>query len=53
MLEVRMLAVGIESREQLEALRKYGCDLGQGHLFSAPVTEEKAQQLLQNGRWSI
>ncbi len=53
MLEVRMLAEGIESREQLEALLKYGCDLGQGHLFSAPVTEEKAQVLLQNGRWSI
>jgi diguanylate cyclase (GGDEF)-like protein/PAS domain S-box-containing protein len=53
MLEVRMLAVGIESREQLEALRKYGCDLGQGHLFSTPVTNEKTQQLLQNGRWSL
>ena len=53
MLEVRMLAEGIESREQLEALLKYGCDLGQGHLFSAPVTGEKAQVLLQNGRWSI
>ncbi len=53
MLEVHMLAEGIESREQLEALLKYGCDLGQGHLFSAPVTGEKAQVLLQNGRWSI
>ena len=53
MLEVHMLAVGIESREQLEALRKYGCDLGQGHLFSPPVAMEKAQQLLQNGRWSL
>jgi Amt family ammonium transporter len=53
MLEVRMLAVGIESREQLDALLKYGCDLGQGHLLSPPVTNEKAQALLQNGRWSI
>jgi diguanylate cyclase (GGDEF)-like protein/PAS domain S-box-containing protein len=53
MLEVHMLAVGIENTEQLEALRKYGCDLGQGHLFSTPVAKEKAQLLLQDGRWSI
>jgi EAL domain-containing protein (putative c-di-GMP-specific phosphodiesterase class I) len=53
MLEVRMLAEGIETREQLDALLKYGCDLGQGHLFSAPVTREKAQVLLRNGSWSI
>ena len=36
-LEVRMLAEGIERKEQLEALLKFGCDLGQGNLFSAPV----------------
>ena len=53
MLEVRMLAEGIESREQLDALLKLGCDLGQGHLFSAPVSAEKAQALLENGRWRI
>jgi EAL domain-containing protein (putative c-di-GMP-specific phosphodiesterase class I) len=53
MLEVRMLAEGIESREQLDALLKLGCDLGQGHLFSAPVSADKAQALLENGRWRI
>jgi diguanylate cyclase (GGDEF)-like protein/PAS domain S-box-containing protein len=53
MLDVRMLAEGIESREQLEALLKLGCDLGQGHLFSAPVPAEEAQSLLENGRWRI
>jgi diguanylate cyclase (GGDEF)-like protein/PAS domain S-box-containing protein len=53
MLDVRMLAEGIESREQLDALLKLGCDLGQGHLFSAPVSAEKAQSLLENGRWRI
>jgi diguanylate cyclase (GGDEF)-like protein len=53
MLEVRMLAEGIERREQLEALLKYGCDLGQGHLFSSPVAQEKAEVLLQSGRWSL
>jgi diguanylate cyclase (GGDEF)-like protein/PAS domain S-box-containing protein len=53
MLDVRMLAEGIERREQLDALLKFGCDLGQGHLFSAPVSQEKAKALLENGRWGI
>jgi two-component system CheB/CheR fusion protein len=48
-----MLAEGIERREQLEALRKYGCDLGQGHLFSPPVSPDKALALLESGSWSI
>jgi diguanylate cyclase (GGDEF)-like protein len=53
MLDVRMLAEGIERREQLDALLKFGCDLGQGHLFSAPVSQEKARALLEKGRWRI
>lgn len=53
MLEVRMLAEGIERREQLDALLKFGCDLGQGHFFSPPVSQEKAQTLLQDGHWRI
>ena len=53
MLDVRMLAEGIERKDQLDALLKFGCDLGQGHLFSAPVPQEKAQALLETGRWRI
>jgi Amt family ammonium transporter len=53
MLQVRILAEGIERKEQLEALLAYGCDLGQGHLFSPPVTTEKAQVLLQDSSWHI
>ena len=52
-LDVRMLAEGIERKEQLDALLAYGCDLGQGHLLSPPVSSEKAQLLLENGRWHI
>lgn len=51
LLQVRMLAEGIETEEQLEALRKYGCELVQGHLFSPAVSWEAAQTLLENGRW--
>jgi EAL domain-containing protein (putative c-di-GMP-specific phosphodiesterase class I) len=53
MLEVRMLAEGIERKEQLDALLKLGCDLGQGHLFSPPVSQENTQALLENGSWRI
>jgi diguanylate cyclase (GGDEF)-like protein/PAS domain S-box-containing protein len=52
-LDVRMLAEGIERREQLDALLAYGCDLGQGHLLSPPVSEDKAQTLLQSGYWRL
>jgi diguanylate cyclase (GGDEF)-like protein/PAS domain S-box-containing protein len=51
LLQVRILAEGIETKEQLQALRKYGCDLVQGHLFSPAVTRESAQVLLENGYW--
>jgi EAL domain-containing protein (putative c-di-GMP-specific phosphodiesterase class I) len=53
MLEVRMLAEGIERKEQLDALLKSGCDLGQGHFLSPPVSQEKTQALLENGTWRI
>ena len=53
MLGVRMLAEGIERGEQLDALQKFDCDLVQGHLFSAPVSEKDARAFLQNGRWRM
>jgi len=37
----------------LDSLLKYGCDLGQGHLFSPPVSQDRAQALLENVRWRI
>ena len=53
MLQVRMLAEGIERKEQLDALLQYGCDFGQGHFFSTPVSQEKAQELLEKGHWRL
>jgi EAL domain-containing protein (putative c-di-GMP-specific phosphodiesterase class I) len=51
LLQVRILAEGIERIEQLEALRKYRCDLVQGHLFSAAVPADQALDLLKAGHW--
>lgn len=42
---VTMLGEGIEMREQMERLRRYGCALGQGHLFSPAVPESELLHL--------
>ena len=36
-MQTQLVATGIETRDQLDALRRLGCDLGQGPLFSPPV----------------
>lgn len=36
-LQINVVAEGIETQEQLKLLRQYGCDFGQGYLFSKPV----------------
>ena len=38
-------AEGIETPEQLAALRALGCDVGQGYLFSRPVPAEEVRAL--------
>jgi EAL domain-containing protein (putative c-di-GMP-specific phosphodiesterase class I) len=35
------LAEGIEQEEELEALKAYGCDLGQGYLFGRPTSPDR------------
>jgi EAL domain-containing protein (putative c-di-GMP-specific phosphodiesterase class I) len=36
-LRMQVLAEGVETQEQLELLRSYGCDTVQGYLFSRPI----------------
>jgi EAL domain-containing protein (putative c-di-GMP-specific phosphodiesterase class I) len=45
-LGLEVVAEGIETAEQLELLQTLGCRLGQGYLFSRPVTAEEASKLL-------
>ena len=45
-LKLRVVAEGVETTVQLELLRKLGCELGQGHLFSQAVDARQAEQLL-------
>jgi diguanylate cyclase (GGDEF)-like protein/PAS domain S-box-containing protein len=46
-LKLKAIAEGIESARQVEHLQTLGCDLGQGHFFSASVEAKAAAQLLR------
>ena len=41
-----VVAEGVETREQLEMLRRHGCTYGQGHLFGTPLTADEYRDLL-------
>lgn len=49
-MKLKVVAEGVETPEQLEALRDYGCDMVQGYLFSKPVSTEAITRMLQEGK---
>lgn len=46
-LGLKAIAEGIETPEQHDWLRQFGCDYGQGYLFSRPLPPEEFEKLLQ------
>jgi len=46
-LDMAVLAEGVETEAQLEALRREGCSQAQGFLFSRPVAAQELPDLLQ------
>ncbi len=46
-LNLKVVAEGVETEEQLALLQKLNCDYGQGYLFSKPVSAEKFTELLK------
>ncbi len=46
----RVIAEGVETREQLEFLRSLGCQEIQGHYFSPPVPAAMFESMLRSGR---
>ena len=48
-LRLKVIAEGVETPEQLDYLRKHGCDEAQGYLYSRPLPAAQFAQLLKNG----
>jgi diguanylate cyclase (GGDEF)-like protein len=51
-LELRSLAEGVETKEQMALLRKMGCQLAQGHFFSPPVAGSQIKELVRK-TWKV
>ena len=48
-MQIKVVAEGIETEEQLEALRSCGVELVQGYLFSKPIpTSEYEEKYLKS-----
>jgi PAS domain S-box-containing protein len=48
-LNLKVIAEGVETQEQLDFLRMHECDEMQGYLFSQPVAAEAFSELLKRG----
>lgn len=48
-LGLKVVAEGVETRDQHEMLLSYGCDYLQGYYFSKPVIDDKIEKLIQIG----
>lgn len=48
-LHMRVVAEGVETREQLSFLQECDCPFGQGHYFSQPLAGPQCTQLLRRG----
>lgn len=49
-LKLKVIAEGVEVEEQLNLLRKQGCPLMQGNIYSPPVSTAEIQFLLESDR---
>ncbi|MCG9891932.1 MAG: EAL domain-containing protein [Thermosynechococcaceae cyanobacterium MS004] len=46
-LDLKVVAEGVETAQQVELLRQLNCDILQGYLFSRPITFEKMTEMLK------
>ncbi len=49
-LKLQVVAEGVETREQRDHLKKWGCDYVQGYFFSKPVTADAMSALLKSSK---
>ena len=53
LLEVPVIAEGVETREQAELLKKMGCDIIQGYYFSKPLPAEGFEALIKTEKGGL
>jgi diguanylate cyclase len=46
-LELRVVAEGVENKEELQFIKDRGCDEGQGYYFSRPLARGAFKKLLE------
>jgi len=47
------IAEGVETQQQLEFLRRHGCDFYQGYLFSKPLPPSDFEKLYRSNQAKI
>jgi EAL domain-containing protein (putative c-di-GMP-specific phosphodiesterase class I) len=52
-LDLQLVAEGIESSSQLALLQEFGCDVGQGYLFSKPVSASQFDTWMQTNGGTV
>jgi diguanylate cyclase (GGDEF)-like protein len=50
-LNLDVIAEGVETIEQLEKLRSFGCRYAQGYLFAKPMPQEEMDKVLTRTNW--
>lgn len=51
-LDLKIVAEGVENKDQMDLLRENGCDMVQGYLVSKPLCAEQMQHLLSTQKTS-
>ncbi len=46
-LDLKVIAEGIESEDELKFLKEHGCEYGQGFLFSKPMPADDIEEQLR------
>ncbi len=52
-LNMSVVAEGVETEQQVEILKKLGCEFGQGYLFSRPLAAPAAEQVIAKSSKAI
>lgn len=49
-LDLEVVAEGVETKEQLECLKKLGCHFGQGYYFAKPIANDEFEKLIESNK---